>query len=158
MFSSRNIHFAILGFILGASSGYIFAFYEAESSMARQTAPSANSGAPQGHPNVGTEEILEMFRVALERNPKEPELLARYASFLFNLGRFPESVELFQKSLAVRPNHLATMEDMFDAQLEGLRDVKAAETTLKDMTRMDPTYAGLASLGKRLEERSKVAR
>ena len=35
MFSSRNIHFAILGIILGATTGYIFAFYQVQSSMPR---------------------------------------------------------------------------------------------------------------------------
>ena len=158
MFSSRNIHFAILGLILGAAAGYIFAFYQAQSSLASPAAASASTGAPQNHPEVSTEEILNMFKLAMERNPNEPELLARYASFLFSLGRFQESVELFEKSLANRPNHLSTMEDLFNAQLEGLKDPKASGTTLAKMSQMDPTYASLPQLKKRLEEKSKAAR
>lgn len=153
MFSSRNIHFAILGVILGASMGYIFAFYQAEHKIARQTASAANSGVPQNHPNVSTEQILEMFKVALERNPNEPELLTRYASFLFNLGRFQESVEWFQKSLNIRPNHMPTLESLFDAQLDGVRDVKAAEATLKKIEQADSKYAALPAMQKRLDQK-----
>jgi tetratricopeptide (TPR) repeat protein len=158
MFSSRNIHFAILGLILGAVTGYIFAFYQAQTSLASQAPSAANAGGPQNHPEVSTEEILSMFKLAMERNPNEPELLARYASFLFSLGRFQESVEWFQKSLANRPNHLSTMEDLFNAQLEGLKDARAAADTLAKMSQMDPTYASLPALKKRLEERTKAAR
>ena len=153
MFSSRNIHFAILGIILGASTGYIFAFYQAARTTAQQTAPAANSGAPQNHPNVGTGQILEMFKVALEKNPNEPELLMRYGIFLSNLGRFAESAEWFQKSVAIRPNHMPTLENLFDVQLEGLRDVKAAEATLKKMQQTDPNYAALPALRKRLDQK-----
>ena len=39
MFSSRNIHFAILGLILGASIGYIAAFYQAEASFVPKAPP-----------------------------------------------------------------------------------------------------------------------
>lgn len=158
MFSFRNIHFAILGIILGASTGYIFAFYQAESSIVRQAPQASNSGAPPNHPNVTPEQILEMFKVALEKNPNEPELLTRYGTFLFNLSRFQESVEWFQKALALRPNHMPTMEDLFNAQLDGLRDVKAAEATLKKMEQTDPQYTALPEIRKRLEEQSKAAK
>jgi len=51
MFSSRNIHFAILGVILGATSGYILAFYQVQASMP-PASRSANSNVPNGHPDV----------------------------------------------------------------------------------------------------------
>jgi tetratricopeptide (TPR) repeat protein len=158
MFSSRNIHFAILGIILGASTGYISAFYQAESSIVRQVPQASNSGAPPNHPNVTPEQLLGMFKVALEKNPNDPELLNRYGNFLFNLSRFQESAEWIQKAQALRPTHMPTMEDLFNAQLEGLRDVKAAQATLKKMEQTDPRYTGLPDLRKRLEEKSKAAK
>jgi tetratricopeptide (TPR) repeat protein len=158
MFSSRNIHFAILGIILGASTGYIFAFYQAETSVVPPATQTSQAGAPPNHPDVTPEQLLQMFKVALERNPNEPELLSRYGSFLFNLGRFEESVDSFQKSLTVRPGHMQTMEDLFNAQLEGLKDVKSAEITLKKMEQADPKHAALPVLKQRLEEKSKAAK
>jgi tetratricopeptide (TPR) repeat protein len=150
MFSARNIHFAILGLILGASTGYIFAFYQAGNSMPRPVEQASNTGTPPNHPEVTPEQLLEMFKVALERNPNEPELLSRYASFLFNLGRFQESVEYFDKSLTLRPNHTQTLEDLFNAQLEGLKNTQAAEATLKKLEMADPKYASLPTMKQRL--------
>ena len=161
MFSSRNIHFAILGLILGASTGYIVAFYQAEAAFVPKAPPrqqASETGTPPNHPNVTPEQLLAMFQGALQKNPNEPELRSRYASFLFNLGRFQESVESFQKSLELRPNHMQTMEDLFNAQLEGLKDPKAAAVTVKKIEQVDANYSGLPALKKRLEEKSKAAR
>jgi tetratricopeptide (TPR) repeat protein len=158
MFSSRNIHFAILGLILGASTGYIVAFYQAEAAFVPKTTQVSQTGAPPNHPNVTPEQLLDMFKVALERNPNEPELRSRYGNFLFNLGRFQESVESLQKSLELRPNDTQTMEDLFNAQLEGLKDSQAAAATLNKLAQVDPNYNGLPALKSRLEERSKAAK
>ena len=60
MFSSRNIHFAILGLILGASSGYIFAFYQAEVSFVPKTPTqqqASQTGTPPNHPNVTPDDV-----------------------------------------------------------------------------------------------------
>ena len=158
MFSSRNVHFAILGLILGASTGYIVAFYQAEAAFVPKTPQVSQNGTPANHPNVTPEQLLEMFKIALQKNPNEPELRSRYGSFLFNLGRFQESVESFQKSLELRPNHTQTMEDLFNVQLEGLKDSKAAAATLNKIAQVDPNYSGLPALKSRLEERSKAAK
>ena len=64
MLTARNIHFALLGIILGATSGYIFAFYQVQSSMPRAL-PSAQN-TPQGHPEVNNDQLLAMFKEALE--------------------------------------------------------------------------------------------
>src|SRR3989441_8947931 len=110
MFSSRNIHFAILGIILGATSGYIFAFYQVQSSMPR-TAPAAPSQG-QGHPNVNNEQLLAMFKDALAKNPNDTTLMTRYANFLFDLGKFNESVAWFEKVLAIQPDNLDVRTDL----------------------------------------------
>ena len=160
MFSSRNIHFVILGLILGASTGYVLAFYQAEAAFVPKTPAqqASQTGAPAGHPNVTPEQLLEMFKVALEKNPNEPELRSRYGSFLFNLGRFQESAESLQKSLELRPNHLQTMEDLFNVQLEGLKDPKSAEATLKKIAQVEPNYGGLSALKNRLNQKSQAAK
>lgn len=113
MFSSRNIHFIILGLILGGSSGYIFAFYQVQSSMPPPAvSANPNSGMPQDHPDVDNEQMLALFKDAIEKNPEHPELMARYANFLFDIERYGEAVEWYQKVLKLQPDNLNVRTDM----------------------------------------------
>lgn len=114
MFTSRNIHFAILGIILGATSGYILAFYQVQSTMSRP-ALNASSSTPQNHPEVTNEQMIALFKQALEKNPNQPELMTRYANFLFDLGKYSEAAVLFQKVLVLQPNDLNVRTDMATA-------------------------------------------
>jgi Tfp pilus assembly protein PilF len=181
MFSSRNIHFAILGIILGATSGYIFAFYQVQSSMPR----TALSPLPQNHPEVNNEQLLTMFKEALAKNPNDPTLMTRYANFLFDVGKFAEAVDWFEKvlvlqpgnldvqtdlgtalynagqkdkamaeyqaALKVDPKHMTTLHNLVIVHLEE-RDIPAAEQVFKHMEEIDPKYDGLPSLRQRLAE------
>src|SRR5262245_64254430 len=127
MFTSRNIHFAILGIILGAAFGYVLAFYQAQSSMPRAL-PSQGSNLPQGHPNVSNEQLLAMFKEALAKNPNDPTLLTRYANFLFDLGKFKEAVETFRKIAALQPTNLDVRTDLATALWNaGQKDQAMAE-------------------------------
>jgi tetratricopeptide (TPR) repeat protein len=115
MLTSRNIHFAILGIILGAASGYIFAFYQVQSSTPRalpSQAQGSNSSLPQGHPDVSNEQLLTMFKEALAKDPNNTTLMTRYANFLFDLGRFTEAVDWFQKVIAIQPDNLDVRTDL----------------------------------------------
>jgi tetratricopeptide (TPR) repeat protein len=139
MFSSRNIHFALLGIILGATSGYIFAFYQVQSSMPRELPASQGSNLPQGHPNVSNEQLLTMFKEALAKNPNDPMLLTRYANFLFDLGRFSEAVEWFGKAVALQPNNLDVRTDMATALWNaGQKDRALAE--YQHILQIDPKH------------------
>ncbi len=143
MFSSRNIHFAILGIILGAASGYILAFYQVQASMPqaapRSSSSSGSSGLPGNHPNVSTEQLEKMFKEALAKNPDNPELMTKYANFLFNLGRFPEAGEWFQKVLAIKPGDLDVMTDYGTALWNaGLKD--KAMTEYQSILKVDPKH------------------
>ena len=115
MFSSRNIHFAILGIILGATSGYILAFYQVQASMAPAVSRSQGSNLPSGHPNVSNEQVLAMFKAALEKNPNDTTLMTKYANFLFDLGRAPEAVEWFEKVVALQPQNADARTDLATA-------------------------------------------
>jgi tetratricopeptide (TPR) repeat protein len=114
MFTSRNIHFAILGIILGATSGYILAFYQVQTTLPRPTA-NASPRTPQNHPEVTNEQITALFKQALEKNPNQPELMTRYANFLFDSGKYSEAADWFQKVLALQPNDLNVRTDMATA-------------------------------------------
>src|SRR6184192_2706215 len=139
MFSSRNIHFAILGIILGATSGYILAFYQVQASMGPAVSRSASSNLPSGHPNVNNEQLLAMFKEALEKNPNDTTLMTKYANFLFDLGKYPESVEWFQKVVALQPDNLDAKTDLGTALWNaGQKDKAMAE--YRSILKADPKH------------------
>jgi len=138
MFSSRNIHFALLGIILGATSGYIFAFYQVQSSMPREL-PAAAAAGGSGHPNVNNEQLLGMFKEALAKNPNDTTLMTRYANFLFDLGRYSEAVEWFRKAIAMEPNNLDFRTDLGTALWNaGQKDQAMAE--YQAILKIDPKH------------------
>jgi hypothetical protein len=57
MFSSRNIHFAVLGIILGASSGYILAFYQIDKKIPEKTKTLQGAGAGDQDRGVGDQKV-----------------------------------------------------------------------------------------------------
>jgi tetratricopeptide (TPR) repeat protein len=149
MLTSRNIHFALLGIIIGAATGYVLAFYQVQASMPR-TAPSANGGGanmPQGHPNVSNDQLLAMFKEALQKNPNDTQLMTRYANFLFDQGKFNEAVEWFQKVVALQPGNLDVMTDLGTALWNaGQKDKAMAnyQQILKSDPKHMPTLHNLA--------------
>ena len=115
MFSSRNIHFVILGIIIGGTFGYILAFYQVQASMpapATASASSSNSSVPNGHPNVSAEQVADMVKAALEKNPDDATLMTKYGNFLFNTGKFSEAVTWFEKVVALQPDNADAKTDL----------------------------------------------
>ncbi len=148
MFSSRNIHFAILGIILGAAAGYIFAFYQVQRNApagATSGAPSnASSGTgtaadPQNHPDVTPDQMVELFKQAIEKNPDEPELMTKYADFLFTQRKFAEAAEWYKKVLALEPANLNVRTDMATA-LWNMGDTKGATVEYEAAIKIDPNH------------------
>lgn len=126
MFSFRNIHFIILGIILGASSGYIFAFYQVQRAMPPPKLEQAS--APGGHPDVSNDRMMALFNEALAKNPNDPVLLTRYGNFLFTVENFSGAIDAYQKVLALQPNNLNVRTDMGTALWNiGQRDRAMAE-------------------------------
>lgn len=143
MLSSRNIHFALLGIILGSASGYIFAFYQVQSSQPAQgqaiQSPQGSANLPQGHPNVSNEQLAGMFKDALQKNPNDTTLMTRYANFLFDLGRFSEAVEMFKKVVAQQPGNLDVRTDLGTAQWNA-GDKDAAMATYQQILKTEPKH------------------
>jgi Tfp pilus assembly protein PilF len=139
MFSSRNIHFAILGIILGASSGYVFAFYRAQSS---QTPPAitetqADAEMPAGHPNVNNEQMLAAMKKAVEADPNQPEVVQRYAMALFDAGHFDDAARWFGKAVELEPRNVETR-SMYGAVLWRMGDKEGAGAQLEETLKIDP--------------------
>src|SRR5688572_5059909 len=139
MFSSRNIHFAILGLILGASSGYVFAFYRAQASQTPPplTETQAGEDVPTGHPDVNNEQMLAAMRKAVEADPTQPEVVKRYAMALFEAGQFDEAKKWFGKAVELEPRSVDTR-SMYGAVLWRLGDKDEAAVQLEETLKIDP--------------------
>src|SRR5688572_24161182 len=126
MFTARNIHFIVLGIILGATSGYIFAFYQVQSTMPPPRI--LDSGRPAGHPDVNNEEMHALFQEALSKTPDDPGLLTRYGNFLFSLDRYNDAITTYQKVLSMQPENQDVRTDMATAMWNmGQREQAMAE-------------------------------
>ena len=139
MFSSRNIHFALLGIILGASSGYIFAFYRAQAAQPPPSLTESQTEAdvPPGHPEVNNEQMLEAMKKAVEADPKQPEVLKRYAMALFEAGHFDEAGKWFGKAVELEPRNVETR-SMYGAILWRMGDKNGAGAQLEETLKIDP--------------------
>lgn len=108
--SSRNIHFIVLGIILGASSGYMFAFYQIDKNLPVKSKVLDQTGAggpgSDSHPEVSNEQILAMFKEQIAKNPKDAEVLSRYGDFLSDVENYPEAIEAYKKVVELEPDNL----------------------------------------------------
>ncbi len=141
MFSSRNIHFAILGIILGASTGYVYAFYNAQKA---QIAPplsesQAQQGAvPSGHPSVENDQFLASMEKAVENDPNNSETVSRFAMALFEAGRINDAETWFAKAVELAPRD-PDARSMYGLALWQLGKIDAAEAQLGETLKIDPS-------------------
>jgi tetratricopeptide (TPR) repeat protein len=144
MFSSRNIHFAVLGIILGAAIGYVFAFYQATSAAPPPQPPStaeagSGEGLPANHPEVNSEEMLALLKKAAEASPDQPEVLSRYANELFQVGRMQESADWYAKVVALKPKD-TDVRSLYGAVLWRIGKKSEAKTQLQTALDQDPNH------------------
>jgi len=145
MFTSRNIHFAILGIILGAATGYVVAFYQAAAAAPPAGDPHAptstdQQGAlPTNHPEVNSEQMLALLKKAAEDSPTQPEVLSRYANELFQLGRLEESADWYGKVVALEPKD-TDVRSLYGAVLWRIGKKDEAKTQLQTALTQDPKH------------------
>jgi tetratricopeptide (TPR) repeat protein len=177
MLSSRSLHFVVLGLILGASAGYVFAFYNAQ--------PPLPASLPPSHPPVAADPALESLKNAVDLNPQNPEIMSRYATALFTANRTDEAISYWERAVGLRPDdqdlrsalgavlwsqgrpdearrhlqtslqqnprHVRTLHAFFFLALETDRDEKRAAEIVKTIEGIDPGYGGLPDLRERLK-------
>jgi len=145
MFTSRNIHFAILGIILGAATGYVVAFYQAAAAAPptadphSATATEQQGALPANHPEVNSEQMLQLLKKAAEDSPNQPEVLSRYANELFQIGKMEESAEWYGKVVALEPKD-TDVRSLYGAVLWRIGRKDEAKTQLQTALTQDPKH------------------
>jgi Flp pilus assembly protein TadD len=140
MFTSRNIHFAILGIIFGAATGYVVAFYQAAAAAPPvETAADQQGALPANHPEVNSQQMLDLLKKAAEDSPNQPEVLSRYANELFQADRLEESAEWYGKVVALQPKD-TDVRSLYGAVLWRIGRKDEAKTQLQTALTQDPKH------------------
>ena len=140
--NSKNIHIALLGIILGSALAYVYGSYRLESrrQMEAQTlAGTPSAGFGDEHPEITHQNMLAFFADALRSNPNDPELITRYADFLFGINRYAESAEWFSRALEITPEDAPARTAMATA-LFGSGRVDEAIQEFQRALESDPDY------------------
>ena len=143
MFTSRNIHFAILGIILGAATGYVVAFYQAAAAAPatdpHSAATDSEGALPANHPDVNSQQMLDLLKKAAEDSPDQPKALSLYADKLFQVGRMEESAEWYGKAVALQPKD-TDMRAIYGAVLWRIGRKDEAKTQLQAALTLDSKH------------------
>ncbi len=70
------------------------------------------SGLPQGHPPIDSALIIKQLQEEAQQNPKDPDIPLKLANFLYDQRQYPQSIEWYQKSLALNPNNVNARTDL----------------------------------------------
>ena len=92
------------------------------------------------------------YQQALELDPKNVNARTDLGTALFNLGRPKDALAEYHKSLEINPNHEPTIFNSIVVNLEGTRDVAAAQAAWDRLTKINPQYPGLDRLKPRMDE------
>ncbi len=61
--------------------------------------------ASVGVPKMAPEEVMELYKKAVELEPKNPIFQSSYASFLLDIGRFNEAEQAYIKAAEIDPDN-----------------------------------------------------
>ncbi|MGQ9588422.1 MAG: tetratricopeptide repeat protein [Thermoplasmata archaeon] len=90
--------------------------------------------ASVGIPKMTPEEVMELYKKAVELDPKNPIFQSSYASYLLEIGRFNESEAAYIKAAELDPDNARYYFSEFGVEYV-LRAPTAMEKFLDDKTR-----------------------
>jgi len=98
------------------------------------------------------QKAVEAYQKILELDPKNVSARTDMGTAYFNLGRPNEALREYAKSLEIDPNHEPTIFNSVIVNMQGTRDVAAAQAAWDRLKKMNPAYPGLDGLKPRIEE------
>ena len=91
------------------------------------------------------------YQKVLELDPKNVGARTDLGTAYFNLGRPKEALREYEKSLELDPNHQPTIFNTIIVNIEGTRDMSAAQAAWDRLHRINPSYPGLDRLKAQIE-------
>ncbi|MGH9396606.1 MAG: tetratricopeptide repeat protein [Terriglobia bacterium] len=97
------------------------------------------SQLPKGHPPVNDAEVIQFFKDASARSPKDPAPRLKLADFLYDRRRFTEAIPWYQQALALDPKNVDARTDMATC-LFNLGRASEAVDQLHEALKIDPRH------------------
>lgn len=94
---------------------------------------------------------IEWYEKALELDPKNVNARTDLGTAYYNAGRPEDALREYAKSLEYDPQHQPTIFNSIVVNLEGGRDVAAAQAAWERLNKANPSYPGLAAMKERLD-------
>ena len=94
---------------------------------------------------------IEWYHKTLELDPKNVNARTDLGTAYFYSGRPQEALREYRKSLEIDPRHGPTLFNIIVVNLEGIRDLAAAQQTWERLEKLNPGYPGLDAMKQRLD-------
>lgn len=94
---------------------------------------------------------IEWYQKTLELDPKNVNAHTDLGTAYFNVGQPRDALGEYAKSLELDPQHEPTLFNSIVVNMEGTRDLEAAQRAWDRLHKLDPNYPGLDRLKQRLE-------
>lgn len=94
---------------------------------------------------------IEWYQKALELDPKNVNARTDLGTAYFSLSRPQDALREYRKSLEINPNHEPTIFNSIVVNLEGTRDLGAAQQAWERLHKLNPNYPGLDRLKQSLD-------
>jgi len=107
---------------------------------ATSAAAGSNRSLPEGHPPVDVDTAVRMVQDEMAQNPKDPKPPLGLANFLYDQKRYAQSIEWYQKALALDPSNVDARTDMGTAYFNSGNPDEALAAYRKSLE-IDPHHA-----------------
>jgi cytochrome c-type biogenesis protein CcmH/NrfG len=97
------------------------------------------------------QQSIEWYQKALELDPKNVNARTDLGTAYFFTSRPQEALREYRKSLEINPQHAPTLLNIIVVNLEGTRDLAAAQQAWDRLHNLNPNYPGLDNLKQKLE-------
>ncbi len=97
------------------------------------------------------QQAVEWYEKALTLDPTNVDARTDLGTCYFNLGRPRDALLEFSKSREIDPNHEPTLFNVIVVNLEGSRDLAAAEQAWERLHKLNPSYPSLDRLKQSLD-------
>lgn len=97
------------------------------------------------------ERAIEWYQRALELDPKNLSARTDLGTAYFYGGRAQDALREYRKSLEIDPDHGPTLYNLIIVNLDGTRDLDAAQRTWERLHKKNPDYPGLDDLKRKLD-------